>query len=390
MRPIRLLVVTAVLILSFLHSVGAQERPTVMGVRVASVGEQWQIAIAFTTVPRYSVFTLVGPDRVVIDLDQVEFRFPQESRGGPVQAVRAGLFQPGTSRMVLDLVSPYAIASISEVAESGELMLQLVPQSRAEAIERSGQVVATTRFSGQTAATPAPKPAPPVVIAIDAGHGGVDPGAIGTQGTFEKTVTLAFARALKTRIERSGRFKAVLTREGDRFLKLRDRIAMARKSGAQLFISLHADSHRDRGFRGASVYTLSEDASDAEGAALAARENKSDLIGGVDLTHENEVVASILIDLAQRETKNFSVQFASMALAELGQETRLIRNTHRFAGFAVLKSPDIPSVLVELGYLSNPNDEKQLLSPKFQARLAEAIARAVQDYFNWQAKLQQG
>jgi N-acetylmuramoyl-L-alanine amidase len=390
MRPMRLLVVVAALILSGWGEVGAEGRPAAIGVRFTPVGEAFEVAIAFTKVPRYSIFTLVGPDRVVIDLDQVAFRFPEESRGGPVQAVRAGLFQPGTSRMVLDLVSPYGVGSLSEVVESGELVLQLVPQSRGDAIERSGKVIASTRLPGETAASPAPKPAPPVVIAIDPGHGGVDPGAIGTRGTFEKTVTLAFARALKARIEQSGRFKAMLTRQGDQFLKLRDRIAVARKAGARLFISLHADSHRDRGFRGASVYTLSEDASDAEGAALAARENKSDLIGGVDLTHENEVVASILIDLAQRETKNFSVQFASMALAQLGQETKLIRNTQRFAGFAVLKSPDIPSVLVELGYLSNPNDEKQLLSPKFQARLAEAIARAVQDYFDWQNKLQQG
>jgi N-acetylmuramoyl-L-alanine amidase len=206
-------------------------------------------------------------------------------------------------------------------------------------------------------------------------------------GVHEKTVTLAYARELKVLLERSGRFKVVLTRDRDQFLRLRDRIAVARRAGAQLFISLHADSHPDSSFRGASVYTLSEEASDSEAAALAAKENKADLIAGIDLSKENEVVTSILIDLAQRETKNLSAQFAAMLVKELGRQTRLIRNTHRFAGFAVLKSPDVASVLVELGYLSNRADEKQLLSTAYRTKLSQAVVKAVHDYFEWQESL---
>ena len=179
----------------------------------------------------------------------------------------------------------------------------------------------------------------------------------------------------------------VLTRDSDRFLRLRDRIAVARRAGAQLFISLHADSHPNDGFRGASVYTLSEEASDSEAAALAAKENKADLIAGIDLSNENEVVTSILIDLAQRETKNQSAQFASMLVGELGRQTHLLRNTHRFAGFAVLKAPDVASVLIELGYLSNRADEKQLLSAPYRAKVSQAVVRAVHEYFEWQESL---
>jgi len=265
-----------------------------------------------------------------------------------------------------------------------------------KAAGRSGQIAASTLVQTASLVTtplPAMKPrvpgAPPprIVVAIDAGHGGVDPGALGVGGVHEKTVTLAYARELKVLLERSGRFKVVLTRDRDQFLRLRDRIAVARRAGAQLFISLHADSHPDSSFRGASVYTLSEEASDSEAAALAAKENKADLIAGIDLSKENETVTSILIDLAQRETKNLSAQFAAMLVKELGRQTRLIRNTHRFAGFAVLKSPDVASVLVELGYLSNRADEKQLLSNAYRTKLSQAVVKAVHDYFEWQESL---
>ena len=179
----------------------------------------------------------------------------------------------------------------------------------------------------------------------------------------------------------------MLTRNDDQFLRLRDRIALARRAGAQLFISLHADAHRNTAFRGASIYTLSEEASDSEAAALAAKENKADLIAGVDLSHENETVTSILIDLAQRETKNLSAQFASMLVDQLGREGKVVPNTHRFAGFAVLKAPDVASVLIELGYLSNPADEKQLLTSSYRIKLSQAVARAINQYFEWQESL---
>jgi N-acetylmuramoyl-L-alanine amidase len=189
---------------------------------------------------------------------------------------------------------------------------------------------------------------------------------------------------LKKQLEKTGRYQVVLTRDSDVFVRLRDRIEVARAAGADLFVSLHADAHTTSDLRGASVYTLSEKASDAEAAALATKENKSDVIAGIDLSNENEVVTNILIDLAQRETKNLSARFAALLVDELKRDTPLLRNTHRFAGFAVLKAPDVPSVLIELGYLSSDEDEAQLRSAKHRAKLGTAIVRAVDGFFEWQ------
>jgi N-acetylmuramoyl-L-alanine amidase len=222
------------------------------------------------------------------------------------------------------------------------------------------------------------------VIVLDAGHGGKDPGAVGVKGTMEKDITLKMAKELKALLESGGRYKVVLTRDEDKLLALRQRIDVARAAGADLFISLHADHIEQTSLRGASVYTLSENASDAEAARLAARENKEDLITGIDLSSQNQMVTSILIDLAQRETKNLSARFASMLSEELADHTHVINNSHRFAGFVVLKAPDVPSVLVELGYLSNEKDEAALASKRHRRVLANAVRDAIDRYFEWQ------
>jgi N-acetylmuramoyl-L-alanine amidase len=222
------------------------------------------------------------------------------------------------------------------------------------------------------------------LIALDAGHGGKDPGATGVNGTEEKEITLKMARELKELLEGTGRYEVLLVREDDSLIPLRKRIEIARQAGADLFISLHADHNDNKHQRGASVYTLSETASDAEAAALATRENKEDLITGVDLSHQSQMVTSILIDLAQRETKNLSARFASYVTKQLSTTTRMVYSSHRFAGFAVLKSPDVPSILVELGYLSNELDEKELVSKRFRGRIAKAILRAIDLYVDWQ------
>lgn len=219
------------------------------------------------------------------------------------------------------------------------------------------------------------------VVVIDPGHGGVDPGALGVSGIYEKHITLAMARELKSQLERSGRYKVHLTRDRDVFIRLRERVAIARQYGADLFISLHADSVNNPQLTGLSVYTLSQNASDGEAQLLADKENKADLLAGIDLSHESADVANILIDLAQRETMNRSAGFAGGVVDELGRETSLLGNTHRFAGFAVLKAPDVPSILIELGYLSNPNEERQLRQPDYRAKLAKGIARAVDRHF---------
>ncbi len=221
------------------------------------------------------------------------------------------------------------------------------------------------------------------LIIIDPGHGGIDPGAIGN-GTMEKTITLAVARALKKELLATGRFRVELTRDKDVYIPLRDRFKLARDDAADLFISLHADSHANSKTRGASVYTLSETASDSEAEALAAKENKSDVIAGVDLSNESKVVTGILIDLAQRETTNLSARFAKMLVKALKKDTLMLEQSHRFAGFAVLKAPDVPSVLLEMGYISSDEDQRLLTNKSHQKGLAKAISRAIQSYFDWQ------
>lgn len=219
------------------------------------------------------------------------------------------------------------------------------------------------------------------VVVIDPGHGGVDPGAPGTTGIYEKEVTLAVGLKLRDALNRTGKYHVVMTRTKDVFLPLRDRVAVARKENAELFLSLHADSVAEQSVKGVGIYTLSETASDGEAELLAAKENKADIIGGVDLGTESEEVANILIDLAQRDTNNRSASFANVLLPEMGKSTYLRRNSHRFAGFAVLKAPDVPSVLVELGFLSNTEDEAKLSDPVRQKKIADAMAAGITRYF---------
>jgi N-acetylmuramoyl-L-alanine amidase len=226
-------------------------------------------------------------------------------------------------------------------------------------------------------------------IVLDAGHGGKDPGAVGPNGTMEKDVNLQMAKQLKALLEATGRYKVVLTRTDDRLLPLRQRIEIARAAKADLFISIHADHNEKTNLRGASVYTLSETASDAEAAAVAARENKDGVITGVDLTSQSPMVTSILIDLAQRETKNLSARFASLLTDQLAERTLVLRDSHRFAGFVVLKALDVPSVLLELGYLSNREDEAALSSKRHRRVVAKAIRDAIDRYFKWQRSVRQ-
>jgi N-acetylmuramoyl-L-alanine amidase len=232
----------------------------------------------------------------------------------------------------------------------------------------------------------APPPAPRRedtrrVIVIDAGHGGVDPGAISLGGVFEKAITLGVAAEIERQLTASGRYKVVMTRSDDTFIRLRDRVAIARQVNADLFISIHADSLNDHSIGGMSIYTLSETASDREAEALAAKENKADIIAGVDLRDESPQVSTILIDLAQRETKNLSAKLARSVIDSVGQDRRLLPRPHRFAGFAVLTAPDVPSVLIELGYLSNRADEHELLDPSHRERLGHGIVRALDAFF---------
>ena len=219
------------------------------------------------------------------------------------------------------------------------------------------------------------------VVVIDPGHGGVDPGAIGHSGTYEKHITLVVSRELKRQLEATGQYRVLLTRRRDIFIRLRDRVQFAREAGAELFISIHADTIKNRSISGSSVYTLSENASDKMAAELAEKENKADLIAGIDLTHETPVIANILISLRQRDSMNQSARFAALLIKHLKRRTMVLRNTHRMAGFAVLKAPDVPSVLIETGFLSNKTDEQRLRSRAYRNKMATAIVEAIDAYF---------
>lgn len=219
------------------------------------------------------------------------------------------------------------------------------------------------------------------IVMLDPGHGGQDPGAIGIHGTREKFIALDTALAVAKLLEGTGQYRVLMTRHDDEYIPLQGRVEKAQTAGADLFMSIHADANRNHRIRGASVYTLSEKASDAEAADLATRENNSDRVAGIDLSKHEPVVNEILYDLARRETNNLSQHFAQALVSELGREVLLMDNTHRSAGFVVLKAPDIPSALVELGCLSNAYEERELNQVKYQQKLAHSLARSVTDYF---------
>jgi len=416
-------------------TVGAAEA-IVTDVRVGPHAKATRVVFEISRLVPYRIFMLGNPSRVVIDLPEVGWRLPPRplpQRVGVFETLRYGLYKPGNSRVVVDLKSPAVIGKAFLMGPSGtnghRIVVDLNPATsrqfakflKTAPIEvKPGQpgavakpLVARTKVPEVAAATKIPSPPKSVIVSssvegqasvssfrlaprkpalrpdkakrvvvIDPGHGGPDPGTIGLSGSYEKHITLAMARTLRDKLEATGRYKVVLTRDRDIFIRLRDRIQIARDAGGELFLSLHADSIKNRKIRGPSVYTLSEKASDKEAAALAERENKADVIAGVDLTHESPEIANILIDLAQRESTNQSVRFANTLLPQLKKQTKLLRNSHRFAGFAVLKAPDIPSVLVEMGFLSNREDERALRSRAYRNKLAIAVTRAVDGYFS--------
>jgi N-acetylmuramoyl-L-alanine amidase len=341
----------------------------------------------------FSIFTLVAPDRLVVDFPELDFRLPPTPLGGrPVGAIktmRYGLFEPGTSRLVLDLAQPARVKRSFLIPPAEGMPHRFVldlEETDAAAFARAARTTAP-------AAVPAPASEPPAatvprradgkhVVVVDAGHGGVDPGAISAAGHYEKHIALAAARELAARLEATGRYHVVMTRDRDIFLRLRDRVAIARRAGAELFLSLHADSIADASVRGSHVYSLSKTASDAEAAALAASENKSDVIAGLDLAEYTPEVHSILLDLSQRETNNSSAEMANRLVDEFKHTNgHALNRLHRQAGFAVLKAPDVPSVLIELGFLSNRDDEALLATAEGRARIIEAIVHAVDRHF---------
>lgn len=366
--------------------------PVVSDVRVGQNGKHTRFVLNLSEKVDFEIFTLADPYRIVIDFPEVAWRLDpaaSQASAGLVKGFRFGLFKPGRSRMVIDLAAPATIQNKFLLPPEGQrryrLVLDLNQIGRSQYLTTSGWPADTESASPVDSApeveVAARAPTAKRVVVIDPGHGGVDPGATGIDGTHEKDLVLALGKSLRDALERTGKYVVVMSRDSDIFLSLKARVAVGRRARADLFISLHADSAPGSLVRGASVYTLSERASDKEAEALAKSENQSDIIAGVDLTNEADVVTSILIDLAQRETKNSAVKFAQVLVPELQRAGEVTQKSHRFAGFVVLKAPDVPSVLVEVGYLSSREDESVMNTNRWRKRMADSIARAVDRYF---------
>lgn len=334
------------------------------GVLVQPSGPAVRVTLALDALTRPNTFFLTGPDRFVIDLPAAQLAAPSQAPGAGVVRLCRLAQHPGYTRVVLDLAGP---ASVVREARGGrrspDLSFDLAP-------------------TGPEAAAPAPverpgRGAPRRTIVVDAGHGGRDPGAIGVTGVREKDVVLDAALKLRDALEHRGRYQVALTRDADRFVDLQERVRFARNQHADLFISLHADSHANREAHGASVYTLSENGAARAQNMMTAQNWDIDL----GQARREGVVGDILVDLAQRETTNRSAQFAQTVIPRIGQVAPLLRNTHRNAGFFVLLAPDVPAVLIETGFLSNVADERRLSDPRAREAMAEAMAGAVDAYF---------
>jgi N-acetylmuramoyl-L-alanine amidase len=376
--------------------------PVVIGLRLSETAQRTRFALELSDPLDVRVYTLTNPNRVVIDMPDVLWRAGDEARPSGRRSVRSyryGQFRKGNFRFVVDLNAPVKVEAPQLIPpEEGfgfRLVIDLTPTTREAFVASAGWPRGTTTGSS-ILALPAPPVAPPArqgdadkrLVVVDAGHGGIDPGTHGRSGIREKDLVLGVARELRKALEATGRYRVQLTRDSDVFIPLRERVNIARAAHADLFISLHADSNDHPDIRGASVYTLSEDASDREAASLAEKENMSDVIAGVDLAGENGPVASILIDLAQRDTMNRSVRFAERVLTSLPRATMVRPSSpHRSAGFAVLKAPDIPAALIELGYLSNSDDEAEMMKPAWRAKVAGSLVAAINNHFSAEAGL---
>jgi len=356
-------------------------------------------------VNKASVFTLAKPNRIAIDILGAT-KGARSLTGGAIKAVRQGQFDPNTARIVFDLDHPTKVTGGAFSADGRSLQINLRPSQFVEfttglkrdrftflppALFRSKPPKKNYEVTANISRTKSKKglpriygpanPALPLVV-IDAGHGGHDPGAISPHGgKREKEVTLAISKSIRDELVKTGRIRVALTRESDKFLVLQDRFGIARRMNADLFISVHADAAGSHAANGATVYTLSEVASDREAQKLASRENKSNIINGINLGGADANVSSILIDLTQRETMNVSADFAKLLLREAKPNMRLRSHAHKFASFVVLKAPDTPSILFETGYLTNKQDVEFLSSKIGQRKVGQSVASAIQVHF---------
>lgn len=383
----------------------------VKDIRFGKHPDKVRTVIELSDANSYKVFALQNPYRLVIDLPTFQWTAKHQNNLNKfgISALRSGQLDTQTSRIVFELDQPFKIQNVFSLSPNNNSAERLVidfqttslPTFQAQQGEvfqsnfkNTAQEGSKTHKPVLTAVAPTlvptTKPIPPSkpiakpkpLVVIDPGHGGQDPGAVGYGGKKEKDIVLALSKELKKQLEQTGRYRVSLTRSNDRYIRLSNRVKIARDQGADLFLSIHADSINKPNISGASVYTLSEKASDAQTAKLAARENRSDIIAGVDLEVEDKEVANILVDLARRDTMNQSKFFAEKLVKNFkSQNIRTLQNPHRHAGFAVLKAPDVPSVLVEAGFISNRKEAELLSASTHRKRIARALKDGVDTYF---------
>jgi N-acetylmuramoyl-L-alanine amidase len=359
------------------------------GYKMAGDATKMRIVMDFDREPDIKWFLLRGPNRLVIDLANTRLAIDAKDLKprGLVKGVRLGELGEGVSRLILTGKGPFAVDKLDVLKnEDGTGYRIAIDMSAASEREfdlalanqalTTGSTVSTDK-GGRVGTGPVSNPGHRFTVVIDPGHGGIDGGAEGLNGTIEKNVTLAFATELRDKLAAVGKYDVFMTRDTDEYLRLDDRVRIARQHEADLLISIHADTISVKGIRGATVYTVSDKASDPEAQALADRENLSDQFAGMVIKNDNKEVTDILIDLIRRETHTFSMSFAHTLVGQLSTSVGLINNPQRSAGFKVLKAPDVPSVLVELGYLSNAKDEAQLLDVEWRGKAAQSITNAV-------------
>ncbi|WP_176055994.1 N-acetylmuramoyl-L-alanine amidase [Brucella intermedia] len=357
--------------------------------RMAGDDLRTRIVVMFDREPKLSTLLLDNPHRLVVDLPETRFGFDEKSMEprGLVSRVRYGLVGKGRSRLILTLRGPFKVEDLrvlkNESASGYRLVADIVATSDREFADqlqgRKEITSSTDRDEKPVEAASQNGAARPFTIMIDPGHGGIDSGAESLSGIKEKDLTLAFGQELRDRLAQDKNIKVLMTREDDTFLRLSERVRIARQHEADLFISIHADTITQHDIRGATVYTISDKASDSVARAMAERENKSDTLAGA-APEEQPEVTDILLDLTRRETHTFSLSFAEKVIHSLQGQVNLINNPHRFAGFQVLRAPDVPSVLIEIGYLSNAEDEKLISNPEWRKKLADRLAIAIKAF----------
>lgn len=395
----------------------APRNPSILAVRVWPAADYTRVTLEHDQPIKFTHFTVDNPDRLVVDIEGIEFNKVLESLSGKVsesdpyiKLLRAGRFKPGVVRLVMELKTKVApqVFTLQPVGEYGHrLVLDVYPenpvdpllallqeQSRSDRpLQSAEELKLDEPLKPEPGKAAEKKPAEPqngkqkvnrlITITLDPGHGGEDPGAVGRGGTYEKTVTLAIARRLKARLERQSNVRVALTRDGDFFVPLGTRVQKARRVQSDLFVSIHADAWIKPEAQGSSVFILSEKgASSSAARMLAQKENEADLVGGVNINVKDPFLARTLLDLSQTATSNDSLRLAKAVLGELGGINRLHKSNVEQAGFAVLKAPDIPSVLVETAFISNPEEERKLADDGYQERMADALAKGIMRYLD--------